>query len=359
MIENTQRSSIIRVLVAGAAFVVIVAGMKAASSIVNPMLLALIIAITCVPLLYWLERKGLAGWLALLITIVILVVGGLLLLALVGVSVAQLARTLPTYTENLQQEVAAKEAQLAGLGLDVSQITSLDLFQPEKLIKLLGGFLAGIAEAVVGAGFMLAILLFMLLETNVFPAKLHRGLAAQQPLLTRMSEFTADIRQYVLITTWINLAVAVVDTVFLVALGIPFPLLWGLLAFLLGYIPSIGFWLALIPPFLLALMAFGVETALIVLVGYVLINGSVQNFLQPKLMGKGLNMSPLVIFLSLFFWAWVLGAMGALLAVPLTMMIKEILLEGFEDTHWLSGLMASGADAEDVAGNVAISEATT
>ena len=99
--------------------------------------------------------------------------------------------------------------------------------------------------------------------------------------------------------------------------------------------------------------------ALIVLAGYVLINGSVQNFLQPKLMGKGLNISPLVIFLSLFFWGWVLGPMGALLAVPLTMMIKKILLEGFEDTRWLSEVMSAGVDAEELAGEVATSEAET
>jgi len=132
-----------------------------------------------------------------------------------------------------------------------------------------------------------------------------------------------------------------VDTIFLLILGVDFALLWGLLAFLLGYIPSVGFWFALIPPFILALFEFGITKALIVLVGYILINGSVQNFLQPKMMGSGLNLSPLVVVISLFFWAWVLGPIGALLAVPMTIIVKEIFLEGFDDTRGLAGLMGS------------------
>lgn len=203
---------------------------------------------------------------------------------------------------------------------------------------------------------MLLILFFMLLDADKFPYKLGKALANQNPLQARINGFTADIRRYVLITTWINLMVAIVDTIFLMALGVPFPILWGILSFLLGYIPSIGFWLALIPPFLMALMASGIETALLVLIGYVLINGSVQNLLQPRLMGKGLNISPLAVFLSLFFWGWVLGTMGALLAMPLTMLIKEVFLAGYEDTRWLSHVIASGGDA---GGDGAASEAVT
>jgi len=139
--------------------------------------------------------------------------------------------------------------------------------------------------------------------------------------------------------------VGLVNTVFLIILGVDFPVLWGLLAFLLGYIPSVGFWLALIPPAALAFLEFGATRALIVLIGYVVINGGVQNFIQPKLMGSGLNISPLVVVLSLFFWTWILGPMGALLAVPLTMIVKEIFLEGFDDTRGLSVLMEAPPDS--------------
>jgi predicted PurR-regulated permease PerM len=132
-----------------------------------------------------------------------------------------------------------------------------------------------------------------------------------------------------------------VDTIFLLILGVDFALLWGLLALLLGYISSVGFWFALIPPFILALFEFGITKGLIVLVGYILINGSVQNFQQPKMMRSGLNLSPLVFVISLFFWAWVLGPIGALLAVPMTIIVKKFFLEGFDDTRGLAGLMGS------------------
>ena len=133
---------------------------------------------------------------------------------------------------------------------------------------------------------------------------------------------------------------------FLLLLGVDFAILWGFLAFLLGYIPSVGFWLALIPPAALAFMEFGTTKALIVVVGYVVINGGVQNFIQPKLMGAGLNLSSLVVVLSLFFWAWVLGPMGALLAVPLTMIVKDVILDAYDDTRVLADLMSAGSPSK-------------
>ena len=188
---------------------------------------------------------------------------------------------------------------------------------------------------------MLLVLIFMLLDTAGFTTRLKIGFPENNPTLVRFSGLVCDLRKYVSITTKINIFIGLVDTIFLLILGVDFALLWGLLAFLLCYIPSIGFWLALIPPFILALFEFGITKALIVLVGYILINGSVQNFLHPKMMGSGLNLSPLVVVISLFFWAWVLGPIGALLAVPMTIIVKEIFLEGFDDTRGLAVLMGS------------------
>ena len=131
------------------------------------------------------------------------------------------------------------------------------------------------------------------------------------------------------------------DAIFLAILGVDFPVLWGLLAWFLGYIPSVGFWLALIPPFLLAFAEFGPGTALLVLIGYVLINGSVQNLIQPKLMGDSVDLSPLSITASLFIWTWVIGPMGALLAVPLTMGVQKLILQPYDSSRWLAELMSA------------------
>jgi predicted PurR-regulated permease PerM len=137
------------------------------------------------------------------------------------------------------------------------------------------------------------------------------------------------------------------DTIFLLLLGVDYALLWGLLAWFMGYIPSIGFIIALIPPVLMAYAQYGLETALIVLVGYILINGGVQNFIQPKLMGQRLKISPVVVFVGLFIWGYLLGGIGALLAVPLTLLVL-IIMENFEGTRPLAILMRyTGEEKEE------------
>jgi predicted PurR-regulated permease PerM len=171
------------------------------------------------------------------------------------------------------------------------------------------------------------------------------GLSEDNPAMVSVQQFTVEVRQYVNIMTVINFLVAIGDTLILVLLGIPFAALWGILAFFMGFIPSIGWWISLIPPFLIAWAQFGVGTAVIVLLSYVLINGGVQNIVQPKMMGKGLRISPLVVFVSVIVWATVLGGMGALIAVPLTMIVMKI-LDLSESTRWISALMRIGSGSE-------------
>jgi predicted PurR-regulated permease PerM len=130
---------------------------------------------------------------------------------------------------------------------------------------------------------------------------------------------------------------------------VDFAVLWGVLAFLTGYIPNVGFWIAFVPPFLMALLQFGAAKALIVLVGYIVINGVVQSFLQPKMMGTGLNLNTFVVVMSLFFWGWVLGPLGALLAVPLTMIVKDVFLDAYEETRGISELMNADAPSKKAA----------
>jgi predicted PurR-regulated permease PerM len=151
-------------------------------------------------------------------------------------------------------------------------------------------------------------------------------------VIGRIGMLTGDIRHYMSILTVINLLVGLGDTLFLMVLGVDYALLWGLLAWFMGYIPSIGFIIALIPPVLMAYAQYGLQTALIVLVGYILINGGVQNFIQPKMMGQGLKINPLVVFVGLFVWGFLLGGMGAILATPLTVLLLT-LMESFDATR--------------------------
>jgi len=343
MMETTTRnSSPLYPLIGGAAIFIIIYGMKLSATFLSPMLLAAIIGISVAPLARWMVRKGVPDILAILITIavVILGIGGVILLMVVSVS--ELINSLPQYQDNLQAQINGLGTIMERTGVDSSQIqSSLGLSDPGRIISFVGSLFGGVFGVLSSLAVMLMVLIFMLLGAPGMSIKLKVGELAESPTLARFRGLARDLRQYVNITTWINFLVGIVNTIFLIILGVDYAVLWGLLSFLTGYIPNVGFWIALIPPFILALLEFGAGKALIVLVGFVLINGVVQNFLQPRMMGAGLNLSSLVVILSLFFWGWVLGPMGALLAVPMTMIVKEVFLDAYEETRGLSDLMSA------------------
>jgi predicted PurR-regulated permease PerM len=187
--------------------------------------------------------------------------------------------------------------------------------------------------------FMVMLIFIFMLSGAVARSSSSRLGEGTESAMTQTAKLTQDVRRYMSIMTAVNFMVGVGDVVLLWILGVPYAVVWGLLSWLMGYIPSIGFWVALIPPVLIAYSSLGTQTAVIVFLGYVLINGSVQNFLQPKMMGQGLGISPVVVFISLFVWAWLLGGIGAILAVPLTMIIIAVLYN-FDNTRWIATLMS-------------------
>lgn len=342
MIDTKNNSSILRALLIGASLFIIIFGMKLTSSIISPIFLALIIAISVTPIMDWLEKKGLSIRWTLLITIIIVLGAIIGLVALFAVSINQLIITLPEYSDSVETQTASVQEFLAKINPDSKDFSDPGTFDTGKIMGYVGSVLGGVAGALSGVVMVLMVLIFMLLATPGISSKLKFDFDHESPSIKRVTGLANDLRQYVSITTWINFLVGLVNTVLLFILGVDFPVLWGLLAFLLGYIPTVGFWLALIPPTILAFLEFGAAKALIVFVGYVVINGGVQNFIQPKLMGDGLNLSPLFVVLSLFFWSWILGPMGALLAIPLTMVVKDGFLDAFDETRGLSDLMSSG-----------------
>lgn len=340
----TEKSSILKVVLILAGVSIIIFAMKLSAPILSSFLLALVIGISVLPVTSWLVRKGITTWLALLITILLVFLGVLGLVAVIGISVTSMVATLPQYQENMLDLLASFQKGLSGLGIDQSDLEStFKQIDSGAVVTSLGNFLLGILSNLSNLLVMLMVLIFFILGAPLLNSKIREKYSSESPIIFRSRTLFRELQQYVTITTWINFLVGLVNTVFLLILGIDYAVLWGILSFLTGYIPSIGFWIALIPPFLLALMQFGIGRALIVLVGFIVINGGVQNFLQPRMMGKGLNLSLLVVTVSLFFWAWVLGPMGALLAIPLTMIVKDIFLDAYDDTRWLADLM-SGED---------------
>jgi AI-2 transport protein TqsA len=281
-----------------------------------------------------LSKRGLPGWLALLLTILVVVLLLGLVIVTVFFSITKLSTQLPVYmadaavsaTEELPPEVTGTETPASTTEMTVQ-------FGP-----VAQGVIAVVMELLVQFGMALFIFFFMISAAMALPGAVRMGLDPRAPVISRISKLTEDIRHYLTILTGVNFLVGLGDTIFLLILGVDYALLWGLLAWFMGYIPSIGFMIALIPPVLMAYAQYGLHTALIVLVGYILINGGVQNFIQPKIMGQGLKISPVVVFIGLFVWGYLLGGIGALLAVPLTLLVL-VIMENFEGTRPMAILM--------------------
>ena len=339
----TDNSSILKVVLIWAGIAIIIFAMKMSATILSSFLLAGVIGISVLPATSWLIRKGVATWLALLITIGLIFLGVLALIAVIAISVINLVETLPQYQSNLQGLLDSATIGLGNLGLQQTDLESaISGIDASGVMGYIGSFLGGILSSLSNLLVMLMVLIFFILGAPLLSTKIQAIYTSDNPIFSRFRTLTRDLQQYVSITTWINFLVGLVNTIFLMIIGIDFAVLWGVLSFLTGYIPNIGFWIAAIPPILLALLQYGIGKALIVLVGFIVINGGV-GFLQPKMMGQGLNLSVLVVTVSLFFWGWVLGPMGAILAIPLTMIVKEVFLDSYDDTRWLADLMG-GAD---------------
>ncbi len=194
---------------------------------------------------------------------------------------------------------------------------------------------------VLANGFLIIVTaVFMLLEASSFPKKLREILDSPDRSLPQFEMITNEIKRYLAFKTWICLATGIIATLLLLAAGVDNAYLWGSLTFLLNYIPTIGSFIAAIPPILLAFVQYGFTRAIIVAIGYVVLNLVIGNFVEPRVMGKGLGLSTLVVFLSLLFWGWVFGPVGMILSVPLTMMTK-IVLESREDTKWIGIILGS------------------
>ena len=341
---DTENSSILKVVLIGAGVAIIIFAMKLSAPILSSFLLAGVIGIAVLPATRWLILKGVATWLALLITIGLIFLGVIALIAVIGISVLNMVETLPQYQSNLQGLLDTAATGLGSIGLQQTDLESaIAGIDTGGVMGFVGSFLGGIMSSLSNLLIMLMVLIFFILGAPLLSTKIKENFPSDNPIFSRFRTLIRDLQQYVSITTWINFLVGLVNTIFLMIIGIDFAVLWGVLSFITGYIPNVGFWIAAIPPVLLALLQYGIGKALIVLVGFIVINGGVQNILTPKMMGQGLNLSVFVVTVSLFFWGWVLGPMGAILAIPLTMIVKEVFLDAYDDTRGLADLL-SGAD---------------
>lgn len=330
-----------RALLAVACFVVVVAGMKAASNIVVPFLLSLFIAIICAPGLFWLQQKGLPKMLALT-AVVLMAVGAMILVGLLlGVSIAQFTDSLPEYQTRLKQQSDNLIRWVEARGVDVPEDALAQYFNLGVGMRMAGAILSGLSGMLANAFLILLAVVFILMEAANLPDKIRSALPQAEKSLAGFREFVEGVNRYLVIKTAISAATGVCAMVLCGVMRVEFAVLWGMLAFLLNFVPNIGSVIAAVPPVLLALIDKGLGTAGAVTTGYIAINVVFGSILEPRIMGGQLGISTMVVFFSLIFWGWVLGPIGMVLTVPLTMVVK-IAMETNDDTRWLAVLLGAG-----------------
>ncbi len=331
-----------RFFVMAAAFVIIIAGLRSAQAIVIPFLLSLFIAIICSPSLFWLRGKKIPPGISLIIVIVGVLAAGLLVIAIIGSSINDFSQSLPVYQERLEEKTADLFTFLGRFGVNLEYHRLLEYVDPGAAMRLASKMLTGLGNVLSNAVLIVLTVIFMLLEVTAFPVKLHAAFGSST---ISMSAFMTDINRYMVIKSWASLATGLLVALCMALLGVDYAILWGILAFLFNYVPNIGSIIAAVPAVLLALIQHGGMIALLAAAAFVVINLLIGTFIEPRFMGRGLGLSTLVVFLSLVFWGWILGPVGMLLSVPLTMAAK-IALSHSEDTQWLSILLGNALPEE-------------
>ncbi|WP_250885341.1 AI-2E family transporter [Rhodococcus erythropolis] len=331
--------------------VVTVTGIRAFSGIVGPVFLALMLTVAVHPLPEWLRRKGLPRWLSTLLALVA-VYGILVTLVLVLVySVAELGTLFPTYQDEFDRLLGSAQSALGNAGIGSDQVHALfSRLDSDVIARILTGLLESTLALVSNLVFLVVLLLFMAFDGSGYPERM-RVLVVDRPEIARaFTQFSTGTRRYLIVSTVFGAIVAVLDTGLLWLLGIPLPILWGLLSFITNYIPNIGFVLGLIPPALLALLDGGFGPMVTVIVLYSTVNVVIQSIIQPKFVGDAVGLSVTLTFLSLVFWSWALGPLGAILAIPLTLMAKALLIDIDPSTRWMDVLLRDTVEPGESSG---------
>jgi predicted PurR-regulated permease PerM len=344
--RTARRSFSSPVLVA--AFIIIIAGMIYASSIVTPILLSIFLSIICAQPMNWLEAKRVPHVIAMVIVLLGIVLIFALLGQLIGGSLAEFSQDAPQYAERLGKMETAGIQFLHDKGLEVSSDYLTKLLNPGKILIFTASLISGFGSFMSDLALIFFILIFILLELGSFTVKARAISKTPAETLEYLTRIGSSIRHYMAIKTLIGLLSGALIWVCLTIIGVDYAVMWALIAFLLNYIPNIGSIIAGIPAVLFALVQLGFGGALWTTGAYIAVNMVIGNVIEPKVMGKGMGLSTLVVFLSLIFWGFILGTAGMFLSVPLTMTMK-IMLEQREETRWLAILLGTPEDARFIA----------
>jgi len=326
--------------------VIVIAGLKAAATILIPILTALFFTLICIPPVHWLRRRGVPNGVAigLIVLAVVVVVGALT--GVVGNSVSQFTNSLDKYRTQFDALIHDSAVWLKRYGVDVPEERVAKMVDTGRLLELMRVLLQGVLSVLSDIVVIVFIMIFMLVEATGFAGKLRRALGDPEADLGKYAAITDQVYGYISIKAGVSFVTGLLCGGICAASGVDFPVLWGLVAFLFNFVPNVGSIIAAIPPVLLALIAHGIDIALVVAVGYLVVNMVIGNIIEPRIMGRRLGLSPLIVILSLLFWSWVWGPVGMVLSLPLTMVVKVALEHGTESSRALAILLGPVEEAD-------------
>ncbi|WP_107765218.1 AI-2E family transporter [Nocardioides terrigena] len=344
---NQQLPRIALVLLVAASLTITLGGARAISDIIGPTVLALVLTITVHPVRRRLVRRGLPEWLVSLVTVISVYLLLLGVTVAVMYSIGRLAALIPQYTEDLDQYVADVGAWLEDLGLGADQIQAMaDAFDAGSLVGVATDIFGAALGLVSNLFFIVTVALFMAFDTGSLGRGLERLRELKPDLVAALDSFATGTRTYMGVSAVFGFIVAVIDGVVLYLMGVPGAFVWAVLAFVTNFIPNIGFVIGVIPPAAIALLEGGPSLMLAVIAVYCVINFVIQSIIQPRYVGDAVGLTPTITMLSLVFWAWLLGALGALLAVPLSLLVRALLIEADPGARWALPLVSGRPPAD-------------
>ena len=344
--DTTGPGAAHRGLLAAAAMVIVVAGLQASGDIMLPILFAVFIAVAMMPLLRALQRAGVPNLLA--IPLLVLSLAGLLagLTGVVAGAVTSFTADIGQYEAPMRKVLNDALATAEGLGVPVENTQIKGLLQPNLVMSVVGQTRGAVVNVASRLLIVVVTVTFILLETSDITLKLKVAFGSEAQELGPFTDASDKVQRYLLIKSIVSAVTGGLAAMWCAMLGLDFAVIWGVAAFLANYVPSIGSIVAALPPVLLAVVQLGWPSALGIAAGYIAINIALGNFIEPRLMGRSLGLSPLVVFLSLIFWGWVWGPVGMLFSVPMTV-IAKLVLESSEETRWMAVLLGSAREAKN------------
>lgn len=349
--ENTNA------IISAAAVIILIFGMQAAKVLLVPFLLAIFLALITVRPMLWMQKQGVPAFAGALIIVVAMMLALAAVATIIGTSIAEFTSVLPSYQERLDLIVEKTFRFIATrIDEDFSGETLGDLVDAGWAMGLAATILNGVRDMLTNAFLILFTMVFILLEASTIPTKISAAFGVGADTFERPRLFLDNLGRYLGIKTVVSIVTGLLIGVITWSIGLDFPLLWGMLAFLLNYIPNIGSIIAAIPAVVVAGLQLGTGAALATAMGFLGVNMLFGNIIEPRLMGHGVGLSPLIVFIGLVFWGWVFGPVGMLLSVPLTMALK-MALERDERTKWIALFLGSERDAEYALENRRLEEA--